>query len=232
MNKITFLGLILGVFLICVGTVSANEELVVNGGFEQPTVVKTLPNEALSGTSLNGWSITSATSKSDGTIDLVSTLWQPHSGSQSIDLSGNYPSQISQTINTVDNDGSYTMTFWMSGNAYKGPECQDVPVKQLAVYWDGVKLDNPYTFDTSGTSFENMGWVQVTISGLKATKPTTEIAFKDIGPDNPCGVALDDISVVDPPVTPAPEFPTLTFPVAMMIGFIGVILYIRKLQEN
>lgn len=231
MSRVAFLGFILMVFLICVGTVSADDNLVVNGGFEQPITRNLLTFDTIYGSSLTGWTITPASSISDGSIDLIHGYWQPHSGVQSIDLAGYQSSMISQTLQTNDKDGSYTITFWMAGNAYTGKECSQVP-KQLAVYWNGEKLSKTYSFDVSGKSTENMGWEQVTISGLKATTSTTVIAFENVGSDDACGVALDDISVVDPPVTPTPEFPTTTLPVAMMIGFLGMILYIRKMNGN
>jgi len=217
---------------MCVGTVSASENLVVNGGFEQPIVTNSGTFDTLKGTALTGWTITPATSGSDGTIDHIRGFWKPNSDYQSIDLAGFRSSRISQTIKTDEfKDGTYTITFWMAGNAYTGKECSQAP-KQLAVYWDGVKLDKTYSFDTTGRSNNDMGWKPVTISGLKATQSTTEIAFENIGADDPCGVALDDISVEDPAVTPAPEFPTLAFPVVMLIGFLGIIFYARISKEN
>ena len=211
-------------FSLCVGAVSA--ELVTNGGFESP-VVGYPWSTILAGNGLTGWTI------NYGSIDLTHDGWQSHSGDQSIDLAGNTPATISQTINTEEGK-TYDLTFWLAGNTFT----QDP--KSVNVYWNGGKVDSPVTFDVTGLNiFKTDGsfksWRKVTISGLKATGSTTEIAFEQV-PSNDlrCGVMLDDISVVpadDPPI-PAPEFPSLAFPAAMLVGFIGIILVIQKSRQE
>jgi choice-of-anchor C domain-containing protein len=216
MKRTLTLGIVLVLLLACVGTVSAN--LVSNGGFESPVAANPW-STIYTGNGLTGWTIET------GSIDLINGYWQPHAGSQSVDLAGDSPGKISQTINTVPG-ASYDLTFWMAGN----PDIQGPKV--LGAYWDGAELSPTITFDSSGTSHQNMGWKLVTISGLKATKTTTEIAFAHIAPDGACGVALDDISVERTDVIPAPEFPTMALPVTMLVGFMGVVLFIQKSKEN
>lgn len=179
------------------------------------------------GSGLTGWTINS------GSINLVHGGWASHSGDQSIDLAGDTEGRISQTITTADLAGTYNLQFWLAGNPFTQGK------KVLKVYWDGNEVTpttGSLTFDTTGKSFTNMGWTLVTISGLKATKTTTELVFEQGATDDSrCGVALDDISVVDPivePPTPAPEFPSVALPVAFLIGFIGIITVIRKTKEN
>jgi choice-of-anchor C domain-containing protein len=221
MKKVLTLAISLVILLACVGTVSAN--LVVNGGFESPQVDGNWATY-YAGNGLTGWTI------NYGSIDLVHEGWQSHLGDQSIDLAGDSPSKISQTINTADLGATYTLSFWLAGNPYTPAK----GVKGLNVYWDGALIKST-SFDTTYTSFENMGWTLVTISGLKATKTTTEIAFEQGTSDNSaCGVALDDISVVDPidPPTPAPEFPSMALPAAMLVGFMGVVLFVQKSKNE
>jgi choice-of-anchor C domain-containing protein len=207
---------VLVVLLACIGGVSAN--LVTNGGFEMPTAANPWTT-FFTGNGLTGWTITS------GSIDLINGYWQPHSGSQSIDLSGNSPGMITQNITTIPGD-SYDLSFWMAGN----PDIQEV--KTLGVYWNGAELGTTYTFDSTGHTHADMGWKEVTIPGLQATGTSTEIGFLDIQPQSdPCGVALDDISVV-PASQSAPEFPTLAVPGAMIVGLLGVVLFIRRGKEN
>ena len=167
--------------------------LLSNGGFENP--VAQYPFTTMTGDQLTGWSIDS------GSIDLMHGGWLPHSGAQSMDLSGISPALISQTIDTVPGY-MYDLTFWIAGN----PDKQEV--KTLGVYWDGNELSPTITFDSTGHSTNDMGWRLVTISHLKASKSSTEIAFIDLQPSNdPYGVALDDISVVPVQSIPVPEFP-------------------------
>ena len=216
MKRVLTLATGLVLLLLCVGTVSAN--LVSNGGFEDP-VVKFPFSTIYAGNGLTGWTITTQS------IDLMHS-WTPHSGAQCIDLAGNGRSKISQTINTrVGTD--YEISFWLAGNPnslYQGP-------KGLNVYWAGEKVKS-VTFDTTGKSGDNMGWTFVTIPGLKAKGTTTEIAFEQGETSKDYyGVALDDITVEDP-VIPAPEFPGVALPVGLLIGFIGIIMVIRKSQEK
>jgi choice-of-anchor C domain-containing protein len=223
MKKVLTLAISLVLLLACVGTVSADTNLVVNGGFETP--LGDYPwHPIYAGNGLTGWTI------NYGSIDLIHNGWQSHSGDQSIDLAGDSPGKISQTINTADLGATYTLSFWLAGNAYTPAK----GVKGLNVYWDGALIKST-SFDTTYTSFDNMGWTLVTISGLKATKTTTEIAFEQGTTDNAaCGVALDDISVVDPidPPTPAPEFPSMALPAAMLVGFMGVVLFVQKSKNE
>ena len=68
-------------------------EVVCNGGFESPSIngqAQTLP--AGPGPSGFGWSI------GGNSIDLVKNFWQAAEGSQSIDLDGNAPGSIKQTL--------------------------------------------------------------------------------------------------------------------------------------
>ena len=220
MKKELTLTISLLLVLVCVGTVaggSTDVNLLTNGGFESPQLDSGAPGQTISH-GLTGWNIES------GNIDLIHSFWTPKSGNQSIDLVGTYPGTISQTINTVPG-ATYTISFRMAGN----PDAQEQKV--LGVYWDGNEVGSP-TFDTTGKSKTDMGWTFVAIPGLTATKTTTKIAFKNIASSEYYGVALDDISVVDPPVTPAPEFPGTAFPAVMLVGFMGFVLYVQKSRKD
>lgn len=229
MKRVFTLAIGLVLLLICVGTVSAETELVVNGGFESP-VVGSPWNTIGAGNGLTGWTI----SPSSGSIDLDHGGWQSHSGDQSIDLSGNSPATISQTINT-EKDKTYVLKFWLAGNSYSPDP------KSVNVYWDGNKVDSPITFDVTGkdiykTDGTYNGWRLITVSGLKATGPTTEIAFEQI-PSSvslASGVMLDDISITlpDDHPTPAPEFPSMALPAAMLVGFMGFVLFVQNSKKE
>lgn len=226
MKRVITLAIALVVLLACVGTVSAN--LVTNGGFESP--VAGYPWTTLyAGNGLTGWTI----SPDSGSIDLDHGGWQSHSGAQSIDLAGDRPATISQTINT-EVGKTYDLTFWLAGNSYTSDP------KSVNVYWDGAKVDSPVTFDVAGkdifkTDGSYNGWTKITLSGLKATKTTTEIAFEQIPSSEnlACGVMLDDISVelAGNPPTPTPEFPSTAIPAAMLVGFMGIVLYVQKSKK-
>jgi choice-of-anchor C domain-containing protein len=219
MKRVLALGIGLVLLLACVGTGSAN--LVANGGFELPQYDSTVGYKDMS-SGLTDWTI------EYGTIDQIHSTWQPYEGNQSVDLAGYHPSTISQTISTVPGE-TYDLTFAMAGN----PAVQEQKI--LGVYWDDQELTPTYTFDTTGKTYLNMGWKKITITGLKATKTTTKIAFKNVQSAAAYGVALDDVSVearADPPPTPAPEFPSVAIPVGMLVGFLGIVLSVQKSRKE
>jgi choice-of-anchor C domain-containing protein len=159
--------------------------IVVNGDFELPVVcpapfVTTPPA---------GWTL------EQGTVDLVCTYWQPASGLQSVDLTGT-PGQgtLSQNLATVAGE-QYRLRFAMAGNPDPacGPAGLNEPaVKVMDVFWGGT-LAATLSFDTTGHTFADMGWVYHTFT-LQATGPSTELQFTS-RTGTFCGPTLDDVSV-------------------------------------
>jgi choice-of-anchor C domain-containing protein len=218
MKKVLTLAIGLFLVLTCVATVSAN--LVSNGDFENPKITGNSNWLTYSGSDIPGWEIS-------GNVDLGNAgMWDPSEGAQSIDLAGDVPARISQTIVTEKN-GNYELKFWLAGN----PGEDAWGVKGLNVYWNGEKIKS-LEFDTTNKKTNYMGWTLVTIPNLIAKGTSTEIAFEQgATKDKRCGVALDGISVEDP-ITPAPEFPSAALPVAMLVGFIGIVLYVQNSRKD
>jgi len=223
MNRFLIRGIITLALLASVGMVTA-ANLVTNGGFETPTAID--PFTPNMNTGLTGWSI------SPGNIDLISTLWNPPTGggAQSIDLSGCARATLSQDIATTPGD-SYKLTFALAGNPYP----QTNTVRKVAVIWGN---DAPIirSFDTAGRSYpSDMGWTTVTdIPSFQASTNPTTLKFQDVSEnDNLCvGVALDNIDVEQQQVTPSPEFPSVALPVALIVGILGAILFIKSTKQN
>jgi choice-of-anchor C domain-containing protein len=219
MKSTLTIGIILVLLLACTGIASALP-LVTNGGFETSSpqfsdTFTTIPGTAFT---VPPWNIDA------GSIDLINTYWQPHTGSYSIDLAGNAPGTISQTI-ASEAGQTCDLTFWMAGNPDSGPV-----TKQVQVSWGGVPKET-FSFDTTGNSRASMGWVQKGISGLAASGPTV-LEFKDVSGTDFYGAALDDIVVeCRGGITPVPEFPTFALPVALIIGLIGAVLFIQRSKE-
>jgi len=210
-------------FVLClVMTVSADPpNLVINGNFDTDSVSGGSQQVLYSG--LTGWTITNS-------IDLIGTLWDAHSPPNSIDLAGLYQEgTITQNIDT-DSTKSYDLSFWMAGNP-EGP----TRYKIVAVYWGGTEVTgSPFTFDSFGTWYDNMGWRKQSISNLPGgSGDTTELKFEDITyPLNPgWGTALDDIVVTEHETT-VPEFPSAFLPATMIIGFLGAVLLIQRTREH
>ena len=95
-------------------------DLVTNGDFETPGVGPPFVSyTAVDTTSLTGWTVAS------GSIDHIGSYWTSASGSQSLDLAGNAPGSITQTLNTVAGQ-QYRLNFSMAGNVGSGGKnCAD-----------------------------------------------------------------------------------------------------------
>lgn len=214
-QKLRTFSIILILLIASVSAVSAN--LVTNGGFDVDT-----PNAGYQTLSsgLTGWTITN-------TIDLIGTYWTANSLPNSIDLAGYYTQgSIIQPI-TTESGKSYTLSFFLAGNPDNGPY-----PKTVDVFWGG-QLVGQFSFDSSGTTKTNMGWVSKSITNLAGQSGSTELKFVDTTGDenNAWGVALDDISVTEQQI-PVPEFPSIALPIGLIVGILGAILYIEKSKEN
>jgi choice-of-anchor C domain-containing protein len=217
-------GLSITLLLLLASMGVASADIVQNSGFETSSVVPQPPGYLTCPDGImNDWTI-------GGTIDAINGYWTPAQGLQSIDLTGASPGTISQTL-TLDPTKTYQLSFAMAANPGGLPE-----IKTVRVHWDNQVFD--FSFDKSahpGLSLTNMQWETKTINGLTSSGSTV-LAFEDITADNTYyGVALDDVIVVEednsPPI-PAPEFPSLALPVALIIGMLGAVLFIQRTREN
>ena len=132
-------GLIFGVVSV------ANANLVANGDFETgsygggsfQTLSAGSPN-------LTDWTIGS------GSIDWIDSYWTAASGSKSIDLSGNGPAVISQSLNLTNNQ-TYSISFAYARNP-DGAASQPFTV-DLAGATGGITISN-----LAATTNPNTGW--------------------------------------------------------------------------
>src|SRR5262245_23818201 len=99
---------------------------IINGSFESgesiaPGTFNTVfaPNNS----AITGWTVTA------GSIDYVGTYWQAADGVRSIDLSGNGPGTISQTLTGLTVNSFYTISFDLAGNPDGGPGVKQVAAK-------------------------------------------------------------------------------------------------------
>lgn len=171
------------------GAASANlgPELLTNGSFEDgpepdPAGPGFTPFEAGS-TVIPGWTVTR------GSVDYIGFYWQHADGKRSIDLNGNEPGAIAQTIRTTPGR-KYRVTFSLAGNFCGGGE---VTLKTLTVTAGGNRME--FSFDTNGRNYEDMGWIarswEFTANAAETTlefASTTEVPVA-------CGPALDRVSV-------------------------------------
>lgn len=167
---------------ICMLGSDAFADLVSNGGFELPVVVGSHLNMS---SGLNGWTI------SAGDIDVIGNFWVSQSGNQSLDLDGGQPGTISQTLTTIVNQ-AYVLRFWMAGNTNAG-----ATIKSMDVTVDATLTS--YTFDTTGATQANMGWVEhIYVFTASSTSTLLQFASTSAG-TSAGGAALDSITVEEVP---------------------------------
>jgi choice-of-anchor C domain-containing protein len=160
---------------------SAGAATVQNGGFEQPgSFAGSFQTIGAGSAALPGWSI------SGTSVDLIYAYWQPAGDKYSLDLSGNAPSTISQTISDLMIDQRYTLSFMLAGNPAGGPG-----VKSVRVSIGGDM--QTFTFDTNGKSLAAMGWIG---KSLDFTARETSLVLSFTALDGGAyGPALDDIAI-------------------------------------
>ena len=114
---------------------------------------------------------------------------------KSLDLAGNIPGAISQTIPTTLNN-TYFVAFMLAGNPDGAPT-----IKTLTVEATGTSPAS-YSFDTTGKTTDAMGWTAEGYS-FKAKGSSTTLTFTNTTANSPFGPALDDIVVTETAVTGA-----------------------------
>ncbi len=164
---------------------AAHGALVGRGGFDSTFC----PPDALictvgtGETRLSPWQVTR------GSVDAVlDTYWQNQSGRVSVDLAGNVPGTLRQTVTTTPGT-TYRLTFWYAGNPDCGPT-----TKRMRVSWDGAIVAVP-TADTTGRTRADLGWRQRQVL-VTATGDSTVLEFADRSEGGTaCGAVLDTVSL-------------------------------------
>lgn len=155
---------------------------VVNGGFEAPVIGQdwSFVND------LGCWQIGSP---GKAELDGVNT-WAPAAGNQSLDLNPDQPSEIYQELYTQSGQ-AYSLSFSMAGNI-----TGEFGVKTLEVFWGEHSLGE-FSFDTTGKTKENMGWVtkSVSIPASLTTADRTRLTFKSTTANSSIGPVLDNVVV-------------------------------------
>jgi fibro-slime domain-containing protein/LPXTG-motif cell wall-anchored protein len=203
-----------------------NVELVLSGGFEEPTVETQDGWDIFGNQDLIGWvaswlsmspSEWGGYARPDASLELHRGVnsWDSQGGSyQHAELDGDWygpghsqsgepaSTVIYQDLNTIPGR-QYTVSFWFSPRPNTALENN-----RLEFSWDGSVVDN----NIEGAGESNTNWVQKTYT-LTAAGTTTRIQFADIGvPSNSEGTFVDSVSVkccADGPVCdPSPEICT------------------------
>ena len=164
--------------------------LLVNGDFETVPIglpvsldgVTPIPGGS---TALPGWTATG------GSVDhLRGNYWQNASGACSMDLDGNQAiGGLTQSFATNIGE-TYQVVFSLAGN----PDPSNELIKKLRVTAASLSID--YTFDITGKTHANMGWIQESFT-FNATSSLSTLAFTSMDLDlEGRGPAIDNVSVV------------------------------------
>ena len=181
---------------------AAGPNLVADGTFAGLAGSFTTVN---SGGSIGAWTV------GGNSVDWIGSYWTSPVG-QSIDLDGNAPGAISQTLTGLA-AGEYTVTFDLSGNPDGGDATKLVDVSL------GGSAAQQVSF-TTGTS-SGMTWATETLTfNVAAGDQTLSFVSADVG--GPYGAAIADVSV-----TAVPEPASLGLLLAGL-GMIGVMSSRRR----
>lgn len=175
----------LGLAVLLALPTAANAAAFMNGGFETgvpvPGAFVTLGNGS---TDITGWTVTG------NGVDYIGSYWQNGAGDRSVDLSGNAGGGISQTFDTVFGT-TYVVNFLLAGNPAGEPTVKDLNVQTS----DGTFA--AYTFDTTGTSLDAMGWLAKSYT-FTANSNSTTLSFS-AGNRSAYGAAIDGVTVAAVP---------------------------------
>jgi hypothetical protein len=211
-NPCTVLAILAIGFLPAAG--AAGAELITNGGFEMPVVIT--PNGIMTltapdGASIPGWtieinSLTGSPSSVDLTIGnaMFNTAYQDH---QMLDLDGDNPGQISQTV-MLTVGTHYLLMFAYTNNPDNplGPAgSSSANVLLTGPGGDPIKVDITHTGARQGLGLAGMDWA-IFSQAFVANSTSGTLRFTSLDPStDPFGIYLDAVSIVALSAVPEPS---------------------------
>jgi choice-of-anchor C domain-containing protein len=169
--------------LICAMTPSpaAAGGPVLREGFETPIVQGNYVRLPV-GTQIGQFTVTR------GNVDLVtSSLWQVIEGRQNLDLAGDQQGAVARTFGTVPLI-TYRVTYALAGNP------NSIPVVKTGEVSANGQVVQQFSFDTTGTTFTDMGFVYRTFYILTTSLSVT-LEFASTTVPAPYGPVIDDVRV-------------------------------------
>ncbi|HTY88166.1 MAG TPA: PEP-CTERM sorting domain-containing protein [Candidatus Acidoferrum sp.] len=178
---------------------------LVNGDFELPVVPPSLPVGIVDYTTSSpppasfGWQLAS------GALDLTAgTYWQPASGQQSLDMTGDWgsdPGVIYQDF-TFSHAGAWAISFCLSANPDSPyPDFPTDRTLQVSFGTPGGSLSSLGTWTVSaiGRTRANMNWVTFTTPTINVQDSVVyRLEFSSLSPA-PYGPVLDNVQLVSVP---------------------------------
>jgi choice-of-anchor C domain-containing protein len=153
-----------------------------DGSFETPVIQPHSFHTYFAGESVGPWTVTS------GSVELNGAgFWQAADGDQSLDLDGADTGALSQTFST-NLLTTYRVSYSLAGNPDYIPA-----VKTGKVLVNGHVAQN-FSFDTTGTSRTNMGYVTKAFTFLSAGT-SAKLEFVSTTTPGGYGPVIDKVSV-------------------------------------
>jgi choice-of-anchor C domain-containing protein len=182
-NRIVWGGAALLLFSFLPVSQLAAQPLLTNGTFEDAPCNFPLTNVPAGSSAITGWQIIGRD------IDAYcGGYWTVPEGTHAVDLNGDHGSaSIAQSFPT-DIGQKYQVRFDFSGNP------DGVNAKTVTMRVTAASNSAEFSFDTTGKSPSNMGWVEQAFT-FTATSTTTTLTFDSLY-DNCCtGPAIDNVRV-------------------------------------
>jgi choice-of-anchor C domain-containing protein len=153
-----------------------------DGSFETPIVQPRTFHTYFAGESFGPWTVTS------GSVELNGAgFWQHADGNQSLDLDGADTGAAAQTFSTSLLT-KYKVTYALAGNP------DDIPAVKTGKVLVNGRLAQNFSFDTTGTSRTNMGYVTKGFTFLSSGGSTT-LEFVSTTTPGGYGPVIDNVRV-------------------------------------
>lgn len=169
---------------------------VIDGNFTNPPGATTPPGFTtyFTGQAFGPWTVIGSGSGPYGNagVDLIGNYWQsPPSGGGSVDLNGDAPGGIEQTILGLTAGDTYTLSFYLSGNpdGYPATKTVDVAI--------GSASDVLTYTITGSNSKSNMNWVLEDLTFQAGASNILSFNSLD-GGGSPFGPVIGGVSIAVP----------------------------------
>eukprot|EP01018_Ginkgo_biloba_P010847 Gb_36539 [translate_table: standard] len=239
-------GTLLSNMMATIPSPGSSANLVSNGGFENTGSLSTANNNTPSFMLGHGepdlcyWSVGNEAYIVSGS---GSESWEAEEGVNSLVVGGEYLegyATLTQFIRTAPGD-SYLLSFYMAGYPNCGYRNKTIWV-QISTSSNSSKfiVKTPFTFDSEGKSFEDIGWQLVSLD-FKAESEVTNLTFVNRMNAKMCAPIIDNVTVVRglraPPIKRSKgnkkRLATIvSIPIAVVITLIGLTILILLLRTK
>ncbi len=169
-------------------------------------------------TTIPGWTVVSGSNDPwGGSVDWISGYWTAPGGTQSVDLDGNTPGGITQTVATTIGS-RYTLNFFLSQNPDGGEYPGNTNTFNLLI----GNAVTPLTI-TGHSAYNTLSGYQAESFSFTANSSSTLIGFVSTDqPNNPYGAVIADVNL-----TPEPGAG-----IVLAIGLSGLCFFVRQRRKT